>query len=226
MLMCAIVKTGMTYILMSNITRPTKSENNRLRELRRKLIVAKKTRVEDANRRNSIVVLHLVRFSTATAVPSRKDTRAVDVQAIGAADDPFDGFSHPINSGRATAAAGGSRGDGNESIRGDLGQEVLRGRAVVAAGAVTPDQHWHWGVWPRGRGIDGVPCQSVVRGERDRTVRSIDVECQQCDRHAGQDRLDLPIALALALDHSGGCGSGSSKESESELHCASTRRNE
>jgi hypothetical protein len=142
---------------MSHIAGTAKSEHDRLGNLRRKIVVAKQTRVENSDRRDGVVVLHLVRFGAATTVACRHDARAVDVQAVRSTDDPFYRFGHPVCSRRSAAATRLSRRDCNKTVRGELGQEVLRGRAIVATGSVTPNEHWHWGIWTCGRRVDGVP---------------------------------------------------------------------
>lgn len=108
---------------MSNIIRTSKSEYDRLRDLRSKLVIVKETRVEDSDRRYSVVVLHLLRFSTAAAVSGSHDARGIDVQAIGSRDSPLNGFRHPVDSCRTTVPARGSGGDGDESVRRNLGGE-------------------------------------------------------------------------------------------------------
>lgn len=114
-----------TYVTIGNIVRTAESVHGRLGDLGSKLVVAKKARAENTNRGDSGVVLHLVRLSTTTAEASSHDARAVDVETICAADDPFDSFVHPLSSGRAAVAARCARRDGNEAVRGDLSQEVL-----------------------------------------------------------------------------------------------------
>lgn len=159
-----------TYIAVSDIIRAAEREHDRLRDSRGELVVVEKTRVEDSNGRDSIIVLHLIRFSAATAVASSHDARSIDIQAIGTRNSPFDGFGHPFDSRRATIPTGSSGRDGNEAVRRNLSKEVLRRRAIIAAGAVAPDEDGHRAVWRRGRCIDGVPRKSLVRCERHWTV--------------------------------------------------------
>lgn len=159
-----------THVSIGDVIRATKSVHSRLGDRLRKVIVAKETRAEDTNGGDSVVVLHLVRLSATTAETSSHDARAVHIETVRSADDPIDGFVHPLSSGLAVAAISArcARSDGDETVRGDIGQEVLGRGAVVAAGSVAPDEDRHWvlGSFAFSWGIDGVPGEGVVRGER------------------------------------------------------------
>ena len=132
-------KHGKTYVAMCNVIGAAESIQDWLGELRRKLVVAKQARVEDANGGDGVVVLHLISFGAATAVACSHDARAVHVQAVRTANDPLDSFGHPVNSGRTTTTTRSTRRDSDETVRGDLGQEVLGRRAVVATCSIAPD---------------------------------------------------------------------------------------
>lgn len=118
-------RRGETDVTIGNVVGTTQSIHGRLSDLGRKLIVAKKTRAEDTNGRDGGVVLHLVRFGTTTAETSSHDARAVHIKTVRSANNPFDSFIHPFSSGRAAVTARCARRDGDETVRGDLSQEVL-----------------------------------------------------------------------------------------------------
>ena len=95
---------GKTHVSVGNVIGSAESVHGRLGDRLRKVVVAKETRAEDTNGGDSVVVLHLVRLSATTAETSSHNARAVHVETVRAADDPIDGFVHPLSSGLAVAA--------------------------------------------------------------------------------------------------------------------------
>lgn len=94
-----------TYVSVGNVVGAAESIHGRLGDLGCKVVVAKQTRAEDTDGRDGGVVLHLVRLSATTAETSSHDARAVDVETVRSADDPFDSLVHPFRSGRTAVAA-------------------------------------------------------------------------------------------------------------------------
>lgn len=213
-----------TYVLICDVVGSTERVHNGLRDLRGKLIIAQKAGVEDADRRNSVIILHLISLGAAAAKARGHDAGSVDIQSISTGNCPFDSLHHPLDRGRAAIATRRTRGDGNEAIRGDLGEEVLGRCPIVATSTVSPDEHRHGAFWICGRSVDRMARESLVSGERHRAVGPVREgnlsttkkrkECLVCD---------LPITLTLALDgFRRGRGRSSSKDGKSKLHVAST----
>jgi hypothetical protein len=94
-----------TYVTIGNVVGAAESVHGRLGDFRCKLVVAKKTRAEDTNGGDGRVVLHLVRFGTTTAETSSHDARAIHVETVRSADDPFDSLIHPFGGGGTAVAA-------------------------------------------------------------------------------------------------------------------------
>ena len=98
-------RRGETYVTIGNVVGTAESIHSRLGDLGRKLVVAKQTRAEDTDGRDGGVVLHLVRLGATTAETSSHDARAIHVETVRSADDPFDSLIHPFGGGGTAVAA-------------------------------------------------------------------------------------------------------------------------
>lgn len=154
-----------THVLVRNITRSTHDEQDRLLPGACSAEVAKKTRADDADGLDTAVrdVIHGLR--AAAGETSRHDLGGVYVRICALSSvlrDPINRLLHGLRVGLASAV-GCALGDGKEAVTGNLLQKRLVGFALVAAGSVAPDEHWHLGgASALGWVVDGVVAKRVL----------------------------------------------------------------
>ena len=148
-----------THVLVRNVAAAAHDEQHRLPPRARGRVVGQQARTDDADGVDAAVP-NVVHGLCSTAGEARgHDLARVDVGVValsGVGRNPVDGGLHGLRVG-AAAALGPALGDGQEAVAGDLLQEGLVGQALVAAGAVAPDEDGHFGgAGGLGGVVDGV----------------------------------------------------------------------
>jgi hypothetical protein len=148
-----------THVLVRNIAAAAHDEQHRLLPRARGGVVGQQARADDTDGVDAAVPNVVHGLGSTAGEAGSHDLARVDVGVValaGVGSHPVDGGLHGLRVGAATAL-GPAFGDGQEAVAGDLLQEGLVGQALVAAGAVAPDEDRHFGGAGRlGRVVDGV----------------------------------------------------------------------
>ena len=150
---------GGTHVLVRDIAAAAHDEQHGLLPRARGGVVGQQAGADDADGVDAAVPDVVHGLGAAAGEARGHDLARVDVGVVALARvgrHPVDGGLHGLRVG-AAAALGPAFGDGQEAVAGDLLQEGLVRQALVAAGAVAPDEDGHFGgAGGLGRVVDGV----------------------------------------------------------------------